>query len=271
MIEIPSNYVRNLYKVVLVFGVILSLYFAVRVLSEFRYYRNADSGFNSITLSGHGEVNAVPDIANVTFNIRKEAKTVKEAQEAVAKVEASALESLKVNGVEEKDIKTLSASFNPKYDYQQKICPPAADGSVSYYCGGGKQVLTGYEAHESVSVKVRNVDDAGKIMQELGSLGVSDLSGPNFAIDDEDALKAEAQKEAIEDAHTKAKVLARDLGVKLGKVMSFSDNGDYPAYPMYYGKDMVMSESMSASSTPAELPKGENTVSSDVMITYEIK
>jgi uncharacterized protein YggE len=274
MMEIPNDYVKNLYRVALAFLVIVSLFFAVKVMSEFRNYKNADRGFNSITLSGHGEVLAVPDIANVTFTIHKEAKTVKEAQDAVALVEKSALDSLKTNKVDDKDIKTLSASFNPKYEYQQKLCPQtvSSDGvmtSPSYYCGGGKQVLTGYEAYESVSVKVRDVDTVGKIMQDLGGLGVTDLSGPNFAIDDEDALQAEARQKAIDDAKVKAKALAKDLGVSLGEIMSFSEDGAYPM-PMYAGRDSMMFESVKVSA-PAQLPKGENTITSDVSITYEIR
>ncbi len=273
MIEIPNDYMKNLYRAVLVFLVILSLFFVVKVLSEFRDYKNADRGFNSITLSGHGEVSAVPDIANVTFNIQKEAKTVKEAQEAVALVEKSALETLTTNKVADKDIKALNASFNPKYEYQQKLCPKVVgpDGVVtpSYYCGGGKQVLVGYEAYESVSVKVRDVDTVGKIMQDLGALGVTDLSGPNFAIDDENVLQAEARKKAIDDAQTKAKALAKDLGVSLGKIMSYSDSGSYPM-PMYERAGMMAFDSAKVSA-PAQLPKGENTISSDVSITYEIR
>jgi uncharacterized protein YggE len=274
MIEIPSDYMKNLYRSVLAFLVIVSILFVVKVLSEFRNYQNTGRGYSTITLSGHGEVSAVPDIANVTFTIHKEAKTVKEAQEAVALVEKSALDSLEANKVDEKDIKTLNASFNPKYEYQQKLCPQTmgANGMMvpSYYCGSGKQVLTGYEAYENVSVKVRDVDTAGKIMQDLGTLGVSDLSGPDFSIDDEDELKAEARKDAIEDAQTKAEALARDLGVSLGDIMSFSEDGAYPV-PVYYGKDMMMAESANVRSAPATLPKGENTITSDVSITYEIR
>lgn len=261
--DMQNQYIKNLYRVVLVFLVILSVLFAVKVLGAVREYKYSNQTYNSITLSGHGEVSAVPDIANVTFSIRKEAKTVKEAQEAVAVVEKGALDSLKANSVEDKDIKTLSASFNPKYEYQQKVCSPGT------YCGG-KQVVVGYEAYENISVKVRNVDDAGKIMQELGALGVTDLSGPNFSIDDEDVLQAEAREEAIKDAKAKAKVLAKSLGVKLGRVMSFNENGEYPM-PMYYAKDMMMSESAGVRSAPATLPKGENVISSDVSITYEIR
>ncbi len=268
MIETPSShYMKHFYKLVLVFLVVLSVFYAVRILGEFRSYRNAGQGYNSIMITGHGEVSAAPDIATISFNISKDAKTVKEAQEAVATVEKSALDFLKTSKVEDKDIKTLNASFNPKYEYQQKMCPQPT--GASYYCGGGKQVVTGYESHESITVKVRNIDDAGTIIEGLGKLGVTDLNGPNFSIDDEDALKAQARKEAIDQAQEKAKVLAKDLGVKLGKVMSYSDNAEYPS-PMYYGRDMMMSESVKVAA-PAQLPKGENTITSDVTITFEIR
>ena len=265
--EIPSQYIKNLYKASLAFLIILSVFFAVKSLAEIRSYGRMGSGdANTITLSGHGEVQAVPDIANVYFTIRKEGKTVKEAQNAVALIEKASLDFLKANNIAEKDIKTSNASFNPKYEYQYDArvicnefgCPPRP----------GKSVVVGYEAHESITVKIRNTDDVGKIMQGLGATGVSDLSGPNFAIDDEDALKAEARKKAIDDARAKAKVLAKDLGVRLGRISSFSESGDY--YPVMYSAKSMAADSVSES-LPAEIPKGENTISSEVTITYEIK
>lgn len=221
---------------------------------------------NTITFSGHGEINAVPDIANVSFTIRKEAKTVKVAQEGVALIEKSVLDMLKGNKIADKDIKTMNASFNPKYEYRyekqtmpctQYGCPPTP----------GNSVIVGYEAYESISLKIRNTDDTGKIMQALGALGVSELSGPNFTVDNEDGLKVLARKEAITDAKEKAKSLAKDLGVRLGKITSFSENGNYPT-PMY--AKTMMADSV-GSSAPAVIPKGENTISSDVSITYEIR
>ncbi|OGI62561.1 hypothetical protein A2818_02400 [Candidatus Nomurabacteria bacterium RIFCSPHIGHO2_01_FULL_40_12] len=268
--EIPNEYLKNLYRIILAFLVILSLFFGVKFLSELRSLEMMGSSeANVITLSGHGEVQAVPDIANVYFTISKDAKTVKEAQEAVAKIEKAALDFLKEKGVADKDIKTENASFYPKYEYRYdtKIMMPCNE----YGCPsrGGNNVIVGYTASESVTVKVRNTDDAGVIMQGLGTVGVSNLSGPNFAIDDEDALKAEARKKAIDDARAKAKVLAKDLGVKLGRISNFSESGNYPM-PMYYGKATMFADS-GEESAPAEIPKGENTISSDVTITYEIR
>lgn len=278
--EIPNQYVKNLYKVSLAFLIVLSLFFAVKLLAEFRSYgMMGSSEANTITLTGHGEVTAVPDIASVYFTISKDAKTVKEAQDAVAVIEKKALDLLKAKGVADKDIKTADASFYPKYEYKRAICPPIPMGVPSsgvessmpspYYCPPGKQIITGYTASESITVKIRNTLDVSAIMQGLGTTGVSNLSGPNFTIDDEDGLKAEARKKAIADAREKAEVLAKDLGVRLGRVANFSESGNY--YPMYYAKDAMMGRGETSAPSPAEIPKGENTISSDVTITYEIR
>ena len=251
---------KNVFKVLMVFLAVLSLYFAVKFLVELKSYMGGNE-YTTITLSGHGEVQAVPDVATVYFTISKEAKTVKEAQDAVTEVEKKSLDLLKENNILEKDIKTTSSSFTPKYSYDYGYC-------VTYPCPRKTPSIVGYTVSESITVKIRNTDEAGKIIQGLGTLGVTDLSGPNFAIDDEEGLKAEARKQAIDDAKEKAKVLAKDLGVKLGKVVSFNESGDYPM-PYYAEMDMVKSVS-SGVSTPT-LPKGENTISSDVSITYEIR
>ncbi len=249
----------------------LIVFLAVIVASSFtnmNYDKYDNKPVNTISLSGHGEVQAVPDIANVDFTIRKEAKTVKDAQDAVSQVEKKVLDLLKTDNIADKDIKAQSVSFNPKYEYQytgtlvpcnQFGCPPRP----------GQNVITGYEAYESISLKIRNTDDTGKVIQGLGTLGVTELNGPNFTVDNEDALKATARKSAIVDAQTKAKALANDLGIRLGKITSFSESGNYPV-PMY-AKAMMGATLDTASSAPAVVPAGENTISSDVTITYEIK
>lgn len=270
MVDIPSQYIKNLYKAFLTFLIMVSLFFAIRVLSEFQSYNNpASKDVNTITLTGHGQMQAVPDIANISFTITKDGKTVKEAQAAVVVVEKNALDFLKTNKVADKDIQTTNASFNPKYNYTQIICPQVAGGPVSYDCINKQPVIVGYTAYESINVKLRVPDDAGKIMQGLGTVGVADLNGPNFAIDNEDGLKAQARKKAIDDASTKAKALASDLGVSLGHITSFSEGGNYPI--MYANKAASLDMAGTAPSAPAVIPKGENTISSDVTVTYEIR
>jgi len=226
-------------------------------------YRDENKQENVITFSGHGEVNAVPDIANISFTITKDAKTVKEAQAQVTEVEKKALEMLRANNVADKDFKTVSTSFNPKYEYVYT----RGLACTAYGCPQGHNVVVGYESSENISVKIRNTDDAGKIVEALGTLGVTELSGPNFAVDNEDGLKVQARKLAIDDAKAKAESLAKDLGVRLGKITSFTEGSNNPT-PMY--AKTMMADSV-AGAAPAELPKGENLISSDVSITYQLR
>ena len=111
---------------------------------------------------------------------------------------------------------------------------------------------------------------AGDIVQGIGAVGVSEISGPNFSIENEDKLKETARKMAIDEAKAKAKILSHDLGVRLVRIVNFSENGNYPI--MYANKGIAMMDS--AVSEPAaspELPTGENKIISNVTITYEIR
>lgn len=273
----PEQKVR-LYRGLKIALIVFLAVLAANALFEGRGDRDENKAPNTISFSGHGEVTAVPDIANVYFTISKDDKTVKDAQAGVAAIEKKALDLLKAKGVADKDIKTDYASFNPKYEYSQAACPPIPMGAgyagitVSptspYYCPPGKQVIVGYTASESITIKVRNTDSVGDIMQGLGTTGVSNLSGPNFAIDNQDVLQTQARKKAIDDAKAKAEVLAKDLGVSLGKITSFSENGNYP---IMYAKSAMMDASGASAPAPAVIPKGVNTITSDVTITYEIR
>jgi uncharacterized protein len=269
--EIQKEYKKNFHNTLIVLMIVLSLYFSVKFLSEVKSYSMvSNTNVNTIAISGHGELEAIPDIANISFTISKEAKTVKEAQEQVAKVEKATLDFLKENKVSLKDIKTFNVSFYPKYTYQYEIgdlslcpeygCPPRS----------GKNVISSYEASESIKVKVRITDNVGEIMQGLGALGVSQMNGPDFAIDNEDSLKVKTRKKAIDDAKEKAQVLAKDLGVRLGRVVSFSESPNYYPMPMMMS---ARSEGLGVDNevAPAQIPKGENTISSDVTVVYEIR
>jgi uncharacterized protein len=269
-IEVEPEHKKWLSGSLVALVMVLVLFVAVKFFAEARDLVRGGSGdANTITLSGYGEVTAAPDIANVYFTIEKEAKTVKAAQDAVASTEAKVLEYLRGEDVEDRDIQTSNASFYPKYETargdrsilpcNEFYCPPVPD----------KTVIVGYVASESITLKVRDIDAVGDLMTGLGERGVSQLSGPNFSIDDEDMLKADARKKAIEDAREKAKALAKDLGVRLGRVVTFSES-DYPV-PFYSRGAALMAEDAAQKAPSAELPTGENIISSNVTLTYEIR
>lgn len=243
-----------------------ALFYAAKFVTEVKSYGYIGGGVlasNVISVNGAGEVFALPDIANITFSVTKQGKTVAEAQKEASKIINAGISFLKNSGIAEKDIKTTNYSAFPRYEYNDVVC-------LSIDCPRpGKQILVGYDVSQSISVKVRDTDKTGVILEGLAKAGITEISGPNFGVDNDEALKAEARKKAIADAKEKAQVLAKDLGVKLVRIINFNESGNYP---VYYGTKTFESSVGLGGDIPApEIPKGENKITSNVTITYEIR
>lgn len=220
----------------------------------------------TINVSGTGEVFVKPDIAELSFSVVKEAKTVSEAQSASAEKINEIMAYLKESGIDDKDIKTENYNLNPKYEYQQRAMSTVC---LNGYCPPeGKQVLTGYEVSQTISVKIRKIDDAGKVLVGVGDKGATNISGISFTVDKKDAVEADARNKAIKDAQGKAKVLADSLGVKITRVTNFSESGNTPIYSRF---DMAAGAMLKSADVAPSLPTGENKFTSNVNIVYEIQ
>ncbi|MFZ2523578.1 MAG: SIMPL domain-containing protein [Minisyncoccia bacterium] len=259
---------KRLFNVVFITLVFLAAFLAFETLNTMKEGKYIGKGLysnNVISVTGKGEVTTVPDTGSFSYSVVEEGKTVKEAQDKASKKSNTVIEALKKLGIAEKDIKTDSYNSYPKYEYMKtELCSAG-------YCPPGKQVVIGYEVSQSISVKVRKTADAGSALTKVGELGVSNISGLSFVVDDMDAANAEARDKAISDAKAKAKVLAKSLGVKFNKIVNFQEGGDYPV--LYARGGMMKADVMSAEAAPIvpELPVGENKVVSTVTLSYEVE
>jgi len=111
------------------------------------------------------------------------------------------------------------------------------------------------------------VDETGKILDLLASAAVTDINGPNFEIDEIEKVQAKARKLAIEDAKAKAEQLAKDLGIRLVRIVNFSEGGNYPIYGRAEFKALSADDAIPL----PEIPVGENKIVSNVTITYEVR
>jgi len=263
-----ENSNTNVWRYVPALTIIASIFLLVLIISGLKEYRYIGGGVipqNVITVNGEGEVFAVPDIATFSFGIVESGATVKEAQDKATMKTNAALEALKSLGIEDKDIQTSGYNAYPKYEFvtRQVVC-------ITYPCPPtGNQEIVGYEVSQNITVKVRKIDDAGKAIDAATSAGASNISGLSFTIDDEDELVREARQKAIMDARNKAKELAKDLDVRLVRIVNFSEGGNYPI--PYYAK-AEMGGMGGADMAPAPtVPAGENRIVSNVTITYEIR
>jgi uncharacterized protein len=245
---------------------LLAAFLLVQVLSglkKFGYIGKDVYPQRTIMVSGEGEAFAVPDIASFTFSVIEVGATVEQAQEKADTKINKSLAAIKNAGVEERDIKTISYNVYPKYEWEQVVC-------ITYPCPSGKNVLKGYEVSQSIMVKVRDTEKAGDLVTRVGAVGVSNISGLEFSIDDREKYVRLAREAAIMKAKENAKQLAKDLDVRLGRMLYFNENSGYPG-PYFATEGMGGDLRASVAPAKAELPTGENKITSQVSLTYEIK
>ena len=221
---------------------------------------------NLITVNGMGEAIAIPDTATLSFTVTEEAATVATAQQAASKKIDTAVALVKKEGVGDGDIKTLSYGINPKYeyDYAGGVCTP-------YSCPPARNPrIVGYEVSQTIEVKVRALDNAPALLTSVGGVGVRSVSGIFFSVSNEKEVQQEARKKAINEAKSKAKELANDLGVRLVRITNFSEGPGYAPYGVKY-LGLTEAGGMGGDVLPVQVPAGENKVVSYVYITYEIR
>lgn len=243
--------------------VVLAVFLAVEALGALKGLSDTEPVYNTISVTGEGEVVAIPDVATLSFAATAESKTVSDAQTQVTERMEAILSGLKGLGVEDKDIKTTDYSIQPKYVYSSSICS-------STYCPPSRQIQDGYTVRHVVSVKIRNTENVGQTITLLGEKKASNVSNVSFEIDDADDLLGEARDLAIADAKIKARLLAKELGVRLIRVIGFYENTEGEPIPYYneaFGGDSLKSLPAVAPSVPL----GENIVRIKATILYEIR
>ncbi len=258
---------KKFEKVVIGLLAIITVFFIFEIISiAWGFFQtNPASPVNTISVSGTGKVYAVADIAEFTFSVDETADTVADAQSKATDIGNKAIDYLKQQGIAATDIQASGYNVNPQYSDDTAVPCPAIYPSNCPPSTGGK--LIGYEVTESVNVKVRDISKAGSILSGIGSIGVTNISGLSFTIDNDETLKEQAREAAITDAKAQAQKLASDLGVRLGKVTSYSENGNGQ---IYTPQAMAVGAVSSAASAP-ELPAGQNQIEVDVQVIYQIK
>lgn len=268
-----NTHAKALYYAGALFLIILSVLAIAATVMVMNGNKSYDE--NTISVTGTADVSSVPDVATFSFTVKETSKDAKTAQDTINEKISNILEGLEDLDVDEKDIKTESYRINPKYEWVkvEKTREIALDGTAYYPNQNNKRVQVGFDVQQNVRVKLRDLEKVSDALTLFAGNAVENLNGPNFEIDDLDNLKEEARLEAIKKAKAKAKRLAKDLDVRLGKIVSFNENG-YNPQPYYGANTMMMKGAVmmdEAESFAPQLPVGENEISATVTITYKIK
>lgn len=143
------------------------------------------------------QVEADPDLVTVGAGVTTEAPTAVEALRLNSVEMRKVIDRLKALGVAERDIQTTGINLNARYDYDQRA---------------QRQVFRGYQASNRVSVKLREIDETGEVLDALVVAGATDLDGPRFSLEDDTAAKAEARRKAMERARAQSLEYAQLAG-----------------------------------------------------------
>lgn len=240
-----------LILVLIIFFSIWSVESIVNMKTKLKETKNMKAE-RTLTVSAEGKVVAVPDIASVNFSIVTEAKTAKEAQAKNTEKMNKVVDYVKSIGIDQKDIKTTSYSLYPKYDY------------VS-----GRSTLSGYTLTNSINIKIRKFDSIGDLIANSVDLGINQIGDIQFSIENPDEVKAQAGAMAMKNAKDKALTLARQAGVSLGKIITFSESDANIPIPIpYYTKEAI---GMGGGGATPQIEQGSQEVKVVSNIVFEIE
>lgn len=204
-------------------------------------------GAGHITVIGEASIAATPDMATVSLGVTTEGPTAAEAMAANSKALAAVIERLKSAGIAENDLQTSNLSLNPNW--------------VGYE-SGQTPTISNYMAMNMLNVRVRNLAQLGSVLDASIADGANTLNGITFELTAPRPVQDEARKTAVADAAAKAALYAEAAGVKVGKIVSISEQQNYN------GPMPVFMDAKAAS--PVPVATGQIALQSSVTVTYEI-
>ncbi|WP_165967354.1 SIMPL domain-containing protein [Luteimonas aestuarii] len=202
-----------------------------------------------LSVSAQAEASRPPDVAALSTGVVTQAPDANAALRANAQQMAKVVAAIRAAGIAERDIQTSGINVHPQYDYRDNQAP----------------TITGYQASNTVNIKVRDIAKVGDVLDALVASGANQVNGPSFTIDQPEAVYDEARRAALEKAQARATMYAQSLGLRVRRIVSISEGGGFqPPMPMM--KTMAMDARME--STPVS--PGETTLSANLDVVFEL-
>jgi uncharacterized protein YggE len=208
----------------------------------------ADPQPHTITVSGEGEVKAVPDEAILTAGVESVGATADAALAANRRAMNAVFATLKSRGIPDRSIQTSNFSVSPQYDSGKHVMPK----------------VIGYQVTNSVSVTIDDLTKLGGAIDALVASGANSMGGISFTVHDPKPLLKQAREAAVKDATDRAQTYAQAAGLSVGPVVQLSEGAVQMPRPVF--RTMAIA---GFDATP--VAAGEQTISAQVTVTFELK
>jgi uncharacterized protein YggE len=202
-----------------------------------------------LNVSAQAEARRVPDVATLSAGVVTQAVDGNSAMRENAVQMDKVMAAIKAAGIAERDIQTSGINLNPQYRYAENEAPK----------------ITGYQASNTVSLKVRDITKLGKVLDSLAAQGANQINGPSFEIDQPEPVYDEARLAALKKAQARAETYAKTLGLRVRRIVSISEGGQGGFRPA----PMMMMRSAKAEMDTAVSP-GETTLSVNLDVVFEL-
>ncbi|QUL39151.1 SIMPL domain-containing protein [Erythrobacter sp. JK5] len=206
-----------------------------------------------VELSVYESITAEPDIATISAGVTSDAATAVEAMRLNAIEMRRVIDRIKALGIDEKDIQTSGINLNARYDYNR---------------AAQRNEFRGYQVSNRVNVKLREIEATGAVLDALVAAGATDLGGPSFSIENDEAAKAQARQRAVEKARAQAESYAAMLGYAAVRVLAIDETirGGAPMQQVAL-RDAMVAE---AEAAPPPVQPGMISTGVAITITYEL-
>jgi uncharacterized protein YggE len=202
-----------------------------------------------ITISAEGKVIAKPDLVTVSAGVQTNGDTAVNAQADNTKKMNAVISYIKNKvGIKDEDVSTQNYSI-----YQNYL--------------NGSSTPSGYVVNQTLVIKLHDLNKASDLLAGLTQNGINQVQSVDYSINDPDNVREQAREMALSNAKDKASKLANAAGVKLGQLVSFSENTN-PGGPIIYD---AKASGMGGGGASPQLEPGTQEVTADISVTYEIK
>jgi uncharacterized protein YggE len=206
-----------------------------------------------IWVTGEGKLSVTPDVAIISLGVEAQANKVELARQQAEEAMLAVMAELESYDVADEDIKTQHFSIYPVRRWEND-----------------REILIGYRVKNIVTVKIRQLDDTGAIIDAVASAGgdYTRVNSISFTVDDPTEYYEEVREKAMEDAESKAEQLADLSGVSLGRPTYINEGTIYAPVT----RDMYYAEAGAPAPEPTTpISPGETDIRLTVQVVYAIQ
>jgi hypothetical protein len=203
-----------------------------------------------LNISASAEATRIPDVARISAGVVTQATDSNSALRANAQQMDKVMAAIKKSGIAERDVQTSGVSLNPQYKYEDNKAPQ----------------IVGYQASNTVNIKVRNISKLGAVLDGLADQGANQINGPMFSIDQPEPVYDQARMDALKKAQERAQTYAKNLNLRVVRIVSIDETNNGGFQPMA----VLSAAPRAAKEFNSPISPGETTLSVTLNVVFEL-